>query len=71
MTAPARTARLSEDGLRVILSGRIHTHVFDRRHLRRVIGLYRGLAERRDGKFAEHYAPSVEALERLARQVDA
>lgn len=62
-------ARLSEDGARVILEGRLWRGSFPIGDLPEQLRFYRGLRDRKQGAFAAFYRADVEALEALAREV--
>lgn len=53
----------------VTVSGKHHTDTFDVDDLPAKLALYRSLRDRAGGKYAQHYAPRVEALEQLLREV--
>lgn len=58
-------AALSPDGGTVTLTGGFWTGSFDVACLPQQIALYTALRDRKDGRFAHHYAGTVRALEEI------
>ena len=67
MTMP--TATYDPETGQVALIGQLHTDRFHAEDLSRKLALYRGLRDRKDGRYASSYAAKVEALEGLEMQV--
>lgn len=63
------TATLSDDGSHVTLKGRSWGETFPVSDLPRKLRLYEGLRDRKGGRYAAHYAPTVAALRRVSVEV--
>lgn len=63
--SPAPEVRLSDDGRCVHLGRSLWTGSFPVEELGEWLRFYRGLRDRKGGKYAASYAPMVEALERV------
>ena len=61
-------AELLEDGATVLLMGKLWRGSFPLFRLPEQLAFYRGLRDRKRGKYAACYQPTVEALEALERQ---
>lgn len=64
-------AVLSADRSHVFMAGRQWQGVFPVEELDVKIAFYRGLAERKDARYARHYAPDLAALEGVKRRLAA
>ena len=73
VTAPAHlaqpAARLSDDGSTVLLDRGNWSGSFPLSHLPSQIRFYRGLRDRKGGKYAAFYQPTLDALEALGREI--
>ncbi len=73
MTAPALlaqpVARLSDDGRTVLLSRGGWSGSFPLSRLPSQIAFYRGLRDRKGGKYAAFYQPTLAALEALSDEI--
>lgn len=61
------TATVTADGQHIHLRGRRWSETFPATDLPTRIGFYEKLRDRKNGAYAQHYAPTVDALRRVGK----